>query len=73
MWNVGCGVLDVRCWMWNGPCATGMFSHRCHSSGIASLNRINGKGNAYYQHCPLCNEPYFFNFSPRCKALRVVA
>lgn len=23
-----------------------------HSSGIASLNRINGKGNASYQHCP---------------------
>ena len=42
MWSVGCGVLDVECWMWNvgcemmdvecgiwnGACGTGMFSHR---------------------------------------------
>lgn len=62
MWNVGCGVLDVRCWMWNGPCATGMFSHRCHSSGIASLNRINGKGNADNKHCPPVMKTLPFEF-----------
>lgn len=78
MWNVECEMLDVKCWMWNvrfgmGHAAREYFSHRCHSSESASLNRINGKGNAYYRHCPLCNEPYLFNFSPRCKALRVVA
>ena len=42
MWSVGCGVLDVECWMWNVGCemmdvecgiwngasGTGMFSHR---------------------------------------------
>ena len=42
MWSVGCGMLDVECWMWNvrcemmdaecgiwnGACGTGMFSHR---------------------------------------------
>ena len=33
MWSVGCGRLDVGCWMWNvgiwnGACGTGMFSHR---------------------------------------------
>ena len=41
MWSVGCGVLDVECWMWNVGCemmdvecgiwngasGTGMFSH----------------------------------------------
>ena len=85
MWSVECGVLDVGCEMRDDGCEMldverGMghapreyFSRRCHSSGSASLNRINGKGNASYQHCPLCNDPYFFNFNPRCKALRVVA
>lgn len=65
MWNVGCEMLDVECGMWKvgfgmGHAAREYFSNRCHSSGIASLNRINGKGNASYQHCPPCNENFTF-------------
>ena len=53
MWDVRCEMMDVKCWMWKvgfgmGHAAREYFSNRCHSSGIASLNRINRDGNADY-------------------------
>lgn len=53
MWDVGCEMWDVGCGMWNVAMRHENISPTDrHSSGIASLNRINGKGNASYQHCP---------------------
>ena len=65
MWDDGCEMLDVKCWMLSVECGHApreYFSHGCHSSGIASLNRINGKGNAYYQHCPPVTKTLPFEF-----------
>ncbi len=55
MWDDGCEMLDVKCWVLSVEWAMrheNISPTDRHSSGVASLNRINGKGNAYYQHCP---------------------
>ena len=76
MWNVGCGMWDVRCGMWDVECghaAREYFSHRSTLFWNRITKSYKWKGQCQLSALPLCNDPYFFNFNPRCKALRVVA
>lgn len=55
-----------------------ILSNRVHKSNKKCLCGKNNERQIQKEQCqlsalPLCNDPYLFNFNPRCKALRVVA